>query len=108
VVDINPKARLQVVSPILREGAAPDAALLETVDTSANAKGLTVTVKSTADLIGYETAWYEAQPKANRVGFAIAPLFAERHIGSEIERRSQPAAQPAKRRKAPSARRARS
>ena len=25
------------------------------------------------------------------VGFAIAPLFAERHIGSEIERRPQPA-----------------
>jgi hypothetical protein len=91
VVDIDPKARIQVVSPILREGAAPDAPLTETVATSGNGNGLTVVVKSTANLIGFETAWYEAQPKANRIGFTIAPLFAERHIGSDVERRPQPA-----------------
>ncbi len=29
--------------------------------------------------------------KANRIGFTIAPLFAERHMGSEIARQPQPA-----------------
>jgi hypothetical protein len=63
--DIGPRIRLQVVSPIA--------------------------VKSTANLIGYETAWYAVQPKAKGIGFTIAPLYAERHISGEPERRPQPA-----------------
>jgi hypothetical protein len=91
VVDIDPKARIQVVSPILRDGSAPDAPLLEPAETSGNGNSLTVTAKSTANLIGYETAWYQARSKANRIGFTIAPLSAELRIGDETERRRQPA-----------------
>ena len=87
--DIGPRIRLQVVSPILREGAPTDAPLLDTVATTGSGASLTVVVKSTANLIGYETAWYSVQPKADGIGFTIAPLYAERHIGAEPERRPQ-------------------
>jgi hypothetical protein len=87
-VDIAPPVRLQVVSPILRDGAAPDAPILET---SGNGNSLTVTLKATDNLIGYETAWYAAQSKAAGAGFTIKPLYAERHVNSETERRAQPA-----------------
>jgi hypothetical protein len=88
-VDIAPPVRLQVVSPILRDGAAPDAPI---IDTSGNGNSLTVTLKSSDNLIGYETAWYAAQPRAGGVGFTITPLYAERHVKNETERRAQPAA----------------
>ncbi len=91
VQDIGPQVRVQVISPIVRDGAAPDAPSFETVEKSGNANSLTLVLKSTANLIGYETAWYAAQPKANGMGFTIAPLFAERHIQGETERRPQPA-----------------
>src|SRR5262249_18399379 len=37
------------------------------------------------------TAWYGVQPKTSRIGFLIAPLFAERRVQNAIERRPQPA-----------------
>jgi hypothetical protein len=87
-VDIAPPVRLQVVSPILRDTAAPDASV---IDTSGQGNTLTLTVKATDNLIGYETAWYAAQSKTAGIGFTIAPLYAERHIKSEMERTTQPA-----------------
>jgi hypothetical protein len=87
-VDIAPPVRLQVVSPILRDGAAPDAPILET---SGSGNSLTVTLKSSDNLIGYETAWYGALSKTSGVGFTITPLYAERHVNSDTERRAQPA-----------------
>jgi len=87
-VDIAPPVRLQVVSPVLRDGAAPDAPILET---SGSGNAITVTLKSSDNLIGYETAWYAAQSKTTGVGFTIAPLYAERHLKDETQRRAQPA-----------------
>ncbi len=87
-VDIAPPVRLQVVSPILRDAAAPDAPILET---SGNGNNLTVTLKATDNLVGYETAWYAAQSRAGGVGFTITPLYAERHVNNGTERRAQPA-----------------
>jgi hypothetical protein len=87
-VDIAPPVRLQVVSPILRDGAAPDAPVL---DTSGSGNSITVTLKSSDNLIGYETAWYAAQPKASGAGSTIAPLYAEWHLKDTTERRAQPA-----------------
>ena len=88
-VDIGLETRLQVVSPILREGAAPGAGIPRPFATSENGTNLTLTL--TANLIGYETAWYAVEPKADQIGFAIAPLYAERNIQGETERRQQPA-----------------
>jgi hypothetical protein len=88
MVDLGPQSRLQVVSPV--ESVAADAPI---VDISGNPDNLNlnVTVKSAADLKGYETAWYALQPKAQGTGFTIVAIGAERHIGGETERRPQPA-----------------
>ena len=90
-VDLGPETRLQVVSPILREGAPLDAPILDTSSLTGEGNRLTLTLKSTPDLVGYETAWYAIQPKAGRIGFAITPLSAEKHIQGQVE----PAAAPA-------------
>jgi hypothetical protein len=89
-VDLGPETRLQVVSPILREGAAPDAPILDASHLTGEGNRLTLDLKSTPDLIGYETAWYAVQPKAGQIGFAITPLSAEKHIQGRVE----PAAAP--------------
>jgi hypothetical protein len=87
-VDIAPPVRLQVVSPIFREGTAQDAPIL---DASGSGNSITVTLKASDNLIGYETAWYAAQSRTSGVGFTIAPLYAERHLQDETQRRAQPA-----------------
>ena len=90
-VDLGPETRLQVVSPILREGTPPDAPILDASNLTGEGNRLTLTLKSTPDLIGFETAWYAVQPKAGQIGFAITPLSAEKHIQGKVE----PAAAPA-------------
>ncbi len=90
-VDLGPETRLQVVSPILREGAPPDAPIMDTSNLTGEGNRLTLDLKPTPNLIGYETAWYAVQPKAGQIGFAITPLSAERHIQGKVE----PAAAPA-------------
>jgi len=90
-VDLGPEMRLQVVSPILREGTPADAPILDASNLTGEGNRLTLTLKSTSNLVGYETAWYAIQPKAGQIGFAITPLSAEKHIQGKIE----PAAAPA-------------
>jgi hypothetical protein len=90
-VDLGPHTRLQVVSPILRDGAPPDTPLLETVETAGSGTSLNLTAKAAGNVIGYERAWYAVWPKANGVGFTIAPLDAEQNIEGKTEHRSQPA-----------------
>ena len=90
-VDLGPETRLQVVSPILREGAPPDASIVDTSSLTGEGNSLTLTLKSTPNLVGYETAWYALQQKAGQIGFAITPLSAEKHIQGRVE----PAAAPA-------------
>ena len=90
-VDLGPETRLQVVSPILREGTPADAPILDASNLTGEGNRLTLTLKSTSNLVGYETAWYAIQPKAGQIGFAITPLSAEKHIQGRVE----PAAAPA-------------
>jgi hypothetical protein len=87
-VDIAPPVRLQVVSPIFRDGVESDAPIF---DTSGDGATLNVTLKSSDNLIGYETAWYAAQPGTDGTGFIIAPLSAERHLKDATEHSAQPA-----------------
>lgn len=84
--DIEPPAKLQVVSPILRGEARPE----EPAEVTGSGNSLTVTVKAPANQIGYETALYTVQPKSQGAGFTIAPLYADRHVGQEVERATQP------------------
>ena len=89
-IDLGPENRLQVVSPILREGVPPDAPILDASGLTGDGNKLTLTLTSTPNLVGYETAWYAIQPRTGRIGFAIAPLSAEKHIQGKVE----PAASP--------------
>jgi hypothetical protein len=90
-VDLGPETRLQVVSPILRPGASPHAPILDTTNLTGEGNRLNLTIKSSPDLIGYETAWYAIQPKAGQIGFAITPLSAEKHIQDKVEPAVAPA-----------------
>lgn len=90
-LEIVERMKIEVVSPILREASDPSAKLLEDVETVGNGNSLTVTVKSTADLVGYEIATYAVARRPNGIGLTIAPVSAERHIGAAIERRAEPA-----------------
>lgn len=87
-LDILPQMRIEVTSPILRDPTGPT---LESVQTSGAGNTITATIKSSANLLGYEMATYAAQARQNGVGVSIVPLYADRHIGSEVERRPQPA-----------------
>jgi hypothetical protein len=89
-LDITPQMTIQVVSPILRERAATDTPLAEPVETSGKGTSLTVRLRSTANLLGYETASYAVRPKPGGIGLDIVPLYADRHIGAETERRGSP------------------
>ncbi len=85
-VDLGPENRIQVASPILRDGTA-GGALLD----SAKITGLTVEVKASSNLLGFETAWYAIRPKTRGIGFVIAPVSAERHIEDTVTPATAPA-----------------
>jgi hypothetical protein len=90
-VEIGAGNRLQAISPILRAGADPEAPLVEAGKTSAAEGGLTVEMRSSADLIGFETAWYDLQPKGVGQGFTIVPASAETSIKGKVESHPAPA-----------------
>jgi hypothetical protein len=87
-VDLGPENILQVASPILREGTPANAPAVE----SARITGLTVEVKTSSNLLGFETARYAIRPKPAGIGFAIVPLSAERHIQGAVTPAAAPAA----------------
>jgi len=89
-IDLGTEDRLQVVSPIMKAGVAPDAPILETANASGNDRQITLDVRSTSNLIGVETAWYAFQPKPDHVGSTIVPIAAER----SIQGKKEPAAAP--------------
>lgn len=90
-VDVGPQTRLEVVSPVFRDGTPPGASALETAGTTGSGNALTVTVRASADLMGFETAWYGVQPNRSHAGFSIVPLHAERNIQGKVEARDGPA-----------------
>jgi hypothetical protein len=87
--DLVPPVRLEVVSPILRDPAASGTATL-IAPAAETGTGLSLTLRSSDNLVGYETALYAVQPKAGG-GHTIAPLYADRHIRQQTEHRAQPA-----------------
>jgi hypothetical protein len=90
-VEIGAGNRLQVISPILRAGANPDAPLFEAGKVAAEGGGLTVELKSSPDLIGVETAWYDLRPKTGGSGFTIVASSAETSIRGKVETQPAPA-----------------
>jgi hypothetical protein len=88
--DLMPGYRLRVVSPVFREGAARDARTTVgqgTVEESPG--GLTVTVQTSPDLIGYEMAWYAVEPLPQG-GSRIVPRYADFHREGDLTRQPAP------------------
>jgi len=89
VVDLGAESRISVVTPLLREeGKGIMAEGPSTVTGSGNS--LTVTGKSTDNLLGYETTIYALQPRPGQAGFAIVPLYTDRNVQGATERRPGP------------------
>ena len=90
-VEVGAGNRLQVISPMLRQGANPETPLFEAGKTTAEGGGLAVELKSSPDLIGFETAWYDLHPKTAGPGFTIVASSAETSINGKVESRPAPA-----------------
>lgn len=88
-VEIGAGIRLQAVSPILRTGVSSDVPQFDIDKISGGGNTLTVDLKSSPDLIGFETAWYDLHPKTAGAGFTIVASSAETNIKGKVE--SQPA-----------------
>ena len=79
-VEIGAGNRLQAISPILREGANPEGPQYEVGKVTGEGISLAVQLKSSPDLIGFETAWYDLRPKSGGRGFTIVASSAETNI----------------------------
>jgi hypothetical protein len=91
-VEVGAGNRLQASSPILREGATSGAQEFETGKiTAAGGNNIAVELKSSPDLIGVETAWYELRPKADGRGHTIVAAEAETSIHGKVEKQPGPA-----------------
>lgn len=90
-IDLGPQTTIEVVSPVFRDGKPPGASALESIGATATGNELTVTLQSSPDLIGFETDWYGLRPNADRDGFSIVPLRAERTVQGEVEPLAAPA-----------------
>lgn len=88
-LDVLPRSRLHVLSPIVREPGAP--ILVGPSSVSGDDHQLTLTFRSTDNLLGYEIAWYEVQARPGAAGSIIVPLSAEARIGSDVRHGDSPA-----------------
>jgi hypothetical protein len=89
-LDLVSGYRLKLVSPILREGAAPGASSLATEEVSGTGNQLTVTVKSSRDFLGYENSWYAVASRSPQPGARVVFAAAESHIGDQVTKSQQP------------------
>ncbi len=85
-VDLGAGTRLKAIGPIFRAGAKPEA---RTIDSARMVDG-TLTVSSTADLVGVETAWYTIEANKNRPGAQVLFLSAEDRVGAMITHPDRP------------------
>jgi len=91
-VDLLPEQRLQVVIPIQRAEAKPDAPLAEIVSVTGHGSTLDVGVKVAEGLPGFETSWYAVRPRPEGAGARIELVSVDRNIQGEKEPASAPAA----------------
>ena len=90
-VDLIAGNRLQVVTPILRPGSPVDTAD-RPMKVSGTDKSLVVEMEAPPDLIGFETALYDLQPKPAGRGSTIVPVSAQVHVDGKVEAKPGPAA----------------
>jgi hypothetical protein len=95
-VDLGPDNRIQVDSPILKDGADPNKPAAEDMKISqgASAAAINVDIKASPSVIGYETAWYGLDRQTTGMGVSIVPLYAESHINGAVSREAAPRVNP--------------
>jgi hypothetical protein len=86
VVKLEPGVRLQVMTPIMVEGADPDAPLIEAATTTINGNIVNVDGRFTNNVLGYEMASYSVAARKQAPGVSISTVSAERHINGQTER----------------------
>jgi hypothetical protein len=89
-IDLGTENRLQVVSPVMRQGADSNAPVISTAITAGGPNQLNVDIQTSNALLGVETAWYSFQERPDHNGSRIVAVSAERTIGG----RTEPAASP--------------
>jgi hypothetical protein len=89
-VELGPWSRLEVHSPLLREGTAPDAPILDAMKVSGQGYRLDVDASLAPSVIGFETAWYGLERNAGRAGCHFEALSAERTIQGAVEKAAAP------------------
>jgi hypothetical protein len=85
IVALKPGVRLQVMTPIMAQGADPDAPIVEVETTSAKGFSLTIEGRLTDNLLGYEIASYSVHANQHAPGVSISPLSVQRHINGRAE-----------------------
>jgi hypothetical protein len=88
--DLGLETRLQVVTPIYRDGSDTDAPVTQIGPTTGTDQSLWVTAHISNPQYGVETAWYTFQPRADHNGATIVPVSAERRIGDQTQTVSAP------------------
>lgn len=86
--EIVPPQKLQVVSPILRDQTKEEEPVI--VNTEGTSSGLNLTLKTSDNFIGFETALYSIEPRPDGNGYSISPLYSDRTISGKVERLAQP------------------
>lgn len=68
--DLEIGSKLRVVGPVFKPGTRPGAPAIAGAApvVSGNDKGVSVEVRASADLIGYETSWYAIEPRRDSAG----------------------------------------
>jgi hypothetical protein len=89
-VDIDSHTRIQVVSPLWQQrglGLMAEGPY----EVTGHDRSLTVTGKSTDNLLGYETTIYAVKPDTTRPGYMIVPAYSDLHVQGKTERKPKPA-----------------
>ena len=93
--DLGLETQLQVVTPIYRDGADPNAPITQIGPTTGSDYSLWLTIHMPESAqYGVETAWYRFAPRADHNGATIVPISAERRIGSQTQQAAAPIANP--------------
>ena len=91
-VELGPWSRLEVHSPILREGTPVDAPVIDAMKVTGHGYNIDVDSSLAPSVIGFETAWYGVERNAGGIGYHFEPLSVERNIQGAVARGPAPAA----------------
>src|ERR1035438_3185042 len=90
-VELGPENRLEVHSPVLREGAKAETPLVETLKVTGEGYHIDVDSHLADSVMGFETAWYGIERNSGRIGYHFVPLSADRNIQGALEHMPGPA-----------------